>query len=230
MKSKPAILATRPINTPLGVFTAHYSAAGLARLDFPRGPVAGMSITNDKSSIANSQFKPGPSVAPALRGDIAPARQSAVPPPIRRWHIQAGRAVARILQGRDTGELPPLDLSSGSPFQRNVWTALRQIPAGQTETYGHIATALGSPKAARAVGGACGANPIPLLIPCHRVLASSGCLGGFSVGLAWKRILLARDAAPIPAATPRQAVRASFASRSANSPPATPPLHSPGQF
>jgi O-6-methylguanine DNA methyltransferase len=113
---------------------------------------------------------------------------------VRRWHKQACRAVARILQGRVPGELPPLDLAAGTPFQRKVWAALRQIPAGQTESYGRLAAALGTPKAARAVGSACGANPIPLLIPCHRVVPAAGGLGGFSGGLHWKRRLLALEA------------------------------------
>ena len=113
---------------------------------------------------------------------------------IRRWHKLTCRALARVLQGRATGELPPLDLAGGTPFQRKVWAALRQISAGQTESYGRLASALGAPKAARAVGSACGANPIPLFIPCHRVVPSGGGLGGFSGGLPWKRRLLAREA------------------------------------
>jgi O-6-methylguanine DNA methyltransferase len=113
---------------------------------------------------------------------------------LRRWHKQAGRAVTRILQGRAPGELPPLDLAAGTPFQRKVWAALRRIPAGRTESYGQLAAAVGAPKAARAVGSACAANPMPLLIPCHRVIASGGGLGGFSGGLHWKRLLLAREA------------------------------------
>lgn len=68
-----------------------------------------------------------------------------------------------------------------------------QIKLGETQSYGEIATSLGNPKAVRAVGGACGANPIPLLIPCHRVLAANHKIGGFSGGLEWKRKLLARE-------------------------------------
>lgn len=66
-----------------------------------------------------------------------------------------------------------------------------RIPPGETRSYGEIAAALGQPLASRAVGGACGANPIPVLVPCHRVLAANGRLGGFSGGLDWKRRLLA---------------------------------------
>jgi O-6-methylguanine DNA methyltransferase len=70
---------------------------------------------------------------------------------------------------------------------------MRRISCGQTQSYGEIAKAIGKPKAVRAVGGACGANPIPVLVPCHRVLAAGGKIGGFSGGLDWKRKLLARE-------------------------------------
>ena len=66
-----------------------------------------------------------------------------------------------------------------------------KIPLGRTRTYSEIATSIGAPNATRAVGNACGANPIPVLVPCHRVTASGGKLGGFSGGLDWKRRLLA---------------------------------------
>lgn len=68
-----------------------------------------------------------------------------------------------------------------------------RIPPAQTRSYGEIARTIGKPKAVRAVGSACGANPIPVLVPCHRVLAANRKIGGFSGGLAWKRTLLARE-------------------------------------
>lgn len=77
----------------------------------------------------------------------------------------------------------------GSDFQREVWSALLRIPWGETRTYGELARRLGREGAARAIGTANGANPLPLLIPCHRVLAADG-LGGYSGGLALKRRLL----------------------------------------
>jgi methylated-DNA-[protein]-cysteine S-methyltransferase len=81
----------------------------------------------------------------------------------------------------------------GTTFQQRVWRALWQIHWGQTRSYAEIAARLGSPGAARAVGGACGANPLPLLIPCHRVVAAHGGLGGFSAGLARKRWMLGHE-------------------------------------
>jgi O-6-methylguanine DNA methyltransferase len=68
-----------------------------------------------------------------------------------------------------------------------------KIPLGKTRSYGEIAQAIGKPKAVRAVGGACGANPIPVLVPCHRVLAANNKIGGFSSGLGWKASLLERE-------------------------------------
>ena len=76
-----------------------------------------------------------------------------------------------------------------------VWTELGRIPYGETRTYGQVASLLKSPKASRAVGAANGANPIPLVVPCHRVIASGGKLGGYAGGLGLKRRLLALERA-----------------------------------
>lgn len=79
---------------------------------------------------------------------------------------------------------------AGTLFQRAVWAALREIPAGATWSYRDLAARIGNPAATRAVGAANGANPVPLVIPCHRVIAADGTLGGYSAGLARKRWLL----------------------------------------
>jgi methylated-DNA-[protein]-cysteine S-methyltransferase len=83
----------------------------------------------------------------------------------------------------------------GTDFQRRVWQELRRIPRGQTISYKELARRVSSPKASRAVGQANGANPIPLIIPCHRVIAADGTLGGYSSGLARKRWLLRHEGA-----------------------------------
>ena len=83
----------------------------------------------------------------------------------------------------------PLDLSSCTPFEKDVYEATRQIPFGKVATYGQVAAAIGRPNAARAVGQALRKNPIAIVIPCHRVVASDS-LGGFSSGLVYKRRLL----------------------------------------
>jgi len=78
----------------------------------------------------------------------------------------------------------------GTPFQLQVWDELLRTPFAHTITYGELACRVGRPKAARAVGGAVGANPIAIVIPCHRVVGAGGRLGGFGGGTAWKRYLL----------------------------------------
>ena len=82
----------------------------------------------------------------------------------------------------------PIKLA-GSDFQRSVWQGIRDIGYGEIMSYGQLAEKINRPKAVRAVGSACGANPLPLIIPCHRVVAKGG-LGGFGLGLAAKKILL----------------------------------------
>jgi len=86
----------------------------------------------------------------------------------------------------------PLDLL-GTAFQQRVWNALRKIPRGQTRTYSQIALAIGAPNAVRAVGSACGKNPLAVVVPCHRVVRGDGALGGYRWGLARKRKLLAKE-------------------------------------
>ena len=153
-----------PVITTDGKFIARYSAAGLAELSFPQ---------------------PGRTSAREAKSEIVSAT-------IRRWHRITEAAVKNILAGRAPKHFPPLDLT-GTAFQKQVWKALLKIPVGQTKSYGEIARAIGRPQAIRAVGGACGANPVPLLVPCHRVLAAGKKLGGFSGGLDWKRRLLVRE-------------------------------------
>jgi methylated-DNA-[protein]-cysteine S-methyltransferase len=83
----------------------------------------------------------------------------------------------------------------GSPFQKDVWRALRKIPAGTTLSYGELARAIGRPAAVRAVGAANGANPIAIIVPCHRVIGANGTLTGYGGGIERKRWLLAHEGA-----------------------------------
>jgi methylated-DNA-[protein]-cysteine S-methyltransferase len=84
----------------------------------------------------------------------------------------------------------PLDNSHGTEFQQKVWTALREIPYGEVRTYGQQAVVINNPKAVRAVGSANGHNPLPIITPCHRVIASNNKLGGYTGGLDIKKTLL----------------------------------------
>ena len=97
-------------------------------------------------------------------------------------HLEGGGAALEL----------PLDLGA-TPFQWRVWRALRAIPRGETRTYGEVAAAIGAPGAARAVARACAANPVALVIPCHRVVRADGGLGGYRWGVARKRALLERE-------------------------------------
>jgi methylated-DNA-[protein]-cysteine S-methyltransferase len=105
-------------------------------------------------------------------------------------------AVARQLRAYFAGELRSFELPlapRGTPFQQRVWTALADIPYGSTRTYGQLAQQLGQPLAARAVGLANARNPIPIVIPCHRLVGADGALVGYGGGLANKRWLLALE-------------------------------------
>jgi methylated-DNA-[protein]-cysteine S-methyltransferase len=84
----------------------------------------------------------------------------------------------------------PLDFSKGTPFQRQVWRILQRVPYGKLRSYQWVATRVGGRHYARAVGNAVGANPLPIVIPCHRIVAQDATLGGFSGGLPTKRKLL----------------------------------------
>jgi methylated-DNA-[protein]-cysteine S-methyltransferase len=99
------------------------------------------------------------------------------------------KEIHAYLRGQLQAFSVPLDLR-GTPFQQMVWREIEKIPYGATTTYGDIAAVVGHPQATRAVGQATGANPVPIVIPCHRVLGSSGSLTGFSGGLPLKERLL----------------------------------------
>jgi methylated-DNA-[protein]-cysteine S-methyltransferase len=111
-------------------------------------------------------------------------------------HLVAGE-LAEYAAGRRVGFTFPID-PQGTAFDRRVWEAVARIPYGETRTYGEIAASLGSPGAARAVGTANGRNPVPPVIPCHRVVAAGGGLGGYGGGLALKRRLLDLETAHGP--------------------------------
>ena len=84
----------------------------------------------------------------------------------------------------------PLVFLEGTAFYQKIWNALREIPYGQTQSYAWIAEKTGHPRAFRAVGQACGRNPVPILLPCHRVIATGGGLGGYTGGIPYKKWLL----------------------------------------
>ncbi|MDX9739889.1 MAG: methylated-DNA--[protein]-cysteine S-methyltransferase [Gammaproteobacteria bacterium] len=118
---------------------------------------------------------------------------------LTRDESEAGAAmlarIGELIESGSTGCAATPLAPDGTPFQRRVWDVLRALPVGATASYGDIARRMGRPSAARAVARACGANPIAVLIPCHRVVRGDGGLGGYRWGLQRKRELLRRETA-----------------------------------
>jgi methylated-DNA-[protein]-cysteine S-methyltransferase len=151
-----------------------------AHLDTPIGTLL---IAGDAAAVLQIAFpcqgKPVKAEAgwqPSQRGPVA----------------EAVRQLREYFAGTRTGFDLPL-APTGTAFQRSVWRQLQEIPYGETISYGELARRVGNPKASRAVGSANGANPLPIVIPCHRVIAGDGTLGGFGGGLSTKRTLLALE-------------------------------------
>lgn len=119
------------------------------------------------------------------------------------WNGEAssapGSEIAKRVQAYFDGDIAAIGdipvAPAGTPFRLAVWQAMRSIPAGEPISYAELAARAGRPNATRAAGTACGANPIPIVVPCHRVLRTGGGIGGYGGGLAAKRWLLAHEAA-----------------------------------
>ena len=146
-------------------------------------PVGRLRLAGDESGLRGISFQnrfPPSAPAESKLSTEAPFRE----------------AIAQ-LEAYFAGALRRFDLPlapEGTPFQREVWSALTAIPYGETVSYGELARQLGRPAASRAVGAANGQNPIPIVIPCHRVIGADGSLTGFGGGLAIKRRLLDLEA------------------------------------
>ena len=165
------------IDTPLGPMLAVADDQALRLLEFP------------ERAVLNAEFR-------RLRETLGPIRLGASP------LLSRARAV---LQAYFADPATPFDLPLaplGSAFQQSAWRALREIPAGQTRSYAQQAAWLQKPTATRAVAAANGANPIAILIPCHRVIGADGSLTGYGGGLWRKRALLAHEA-PLAPGVPR---------------------------
>ena len=104
--------------------------------------------------------------------------------------IEAQAQLQAYIQGTRREFSLPVDMSAGTPFERKVWRAIIRIPYGRARSYQWVADRVGGKQYARAVGMALGANPVPIVVPCHRIIAQDGSLGGFSGGLPMKRRLL----------------------------------------
>ncbi len=134
---------------------------------------------------------------PVARPSASPGSLSMSPPTpeeraASRVLQQAARFVRTALSGA-SAPCPALATPLATAFTLRVWAVLRAIPRGQVLTYAEVAAAAGSPRAAGAAGSACADNPLPLFVPCHRVVGAGGALGGYTGGLPWKRALLALE-------------------------------------
>lgn len=149
-----------------------------------KSPVGALLLAGDGTALTRVHFQSG-------RHPLKPAPE---------WRRDAGafsdavRELEEYFAGERRAFTVPL-APRGTPFQLSVWQALRAIPYGETLSYGELACRLGSPAGARAVGLANGANPLPIIVPCHRVIGADGSLTGFGGGLLIKRALLALEGA-----------------------------------
>jgi len=116
-------------------------------------------------------------------------QRGGIPPALNRLMTQ----ITHYFSGVRERLIVPYIFQGGTPFMKKVWKCMRRIPFGDTMTYGDLASSAGFPRACRAVGNACAVNPLPLLVPCHRVVGKRG-VGGFSAGKKWKEFLLSIEA------------------------------------
>lgn len=153
-------------------------------------PLGPMRAVFDGPALVELAFVDAHAMAPATVSAQVPAQ---VPAPVARQLAALRGALDAYFSGREIAFDVPL-APAGTPFQRDVWTALREIPFGATASYAEIARRIGRPRAVRAVGAANARNPIAILVPCHRVIGADGSLTGYAGGLERKRALLALEA------------------------------------
>ena len=156
------------LSTPLGALWVARSSRGVVRIS--------LRARSEKAFLEDLRRTAGQGAA-EVRKD-------------RRATARVIRQLREYFRGSRRSFDHPVDLEALTPFQRRVLRATARIPFGEVVSYGRIAAAIGKPRASRAVGNALGANPVPILIPCHRVVAGDGTLGGFTGGTAIKRRLL----------------------------------------
>lgn len=164
-RTLPGEAALVPLPTALGTFEAALTDRGVGCLAFP----------NQRRAAADWLARHLPDAEVRATDSRAAA---------------LAEGLDAYLRGDLTDLVAPLDLV-GTPFQLDVWRQLRAIPYGEVRSYADVARGVGRPSAVRAVGAANGANPVPIIVPCHRVIGSAGTLTGFGAGVDWKLRLLA---------------------------------------
>ncbi|MGB7979240.1 MAG: methylated-DNA--[protein]-cysteine S-methyltransferase [Candidatus Nanopelagicales bacterium] len=184
MSTTAITLARRTIETPIGVLELVASPVGLRAVLWPG---------EDGSRVPRSVAEPVGSFAARPRAGAADAPDLDPAPDLAQAHLdRAAAQLAEYFDGARTTFDVALD-PAGTQFQRRAWDVLSRIPFGQTISYRAQAAALGDPAKARAVGAANGRNPISIIVPCHRVVASSGALTGFAGGMDTKAWLLEHE-------------------------------------
>jgi methylated-DNA-[protein]-cysteine S-methyltransferase len=167
-----ATVHTTAMDTPIGVLTITVTDAGVRTVVFP--------AERDDATIPDGSTATAGATAPGAAGDGHPLAEAVV------------RQLAEYFDGERQDFDVPLD-PVGTEFQLAAWRALCTIPYGETVSYGEQAARLGDPRKARAVGAANGRNPIPIIVPCHRVVGADGSLTGFGGGIETKAWLLAHE-------------------------------------
>ena len=168
--------AQRQLRTPVGVLRVTASERGVTAIErVSRASVASCAKVSTRAKVSRAKVS-----------------RAQVSPRAARHADTAVRQLREYFAGTRRKFAVPLDLD-GTEFQQRAWAVMCGIRYGHTLSYAQQAKAIGKPKAVRAVGSANGANPVPIIVPCHRVIASDGSLGGYALGLTMKRYLLALE-------------------------------------
>ncbi len=180
-----AMEAAAAFDSPIGRIVIAATAKGISRV----------TLRPTKSETRGVLLLRGTGVSPVIEhgqdGRATCCSQSKRGASKARGHVRRlRRQLTRYFAGERVRFDVPLDLSDGTVFQRAVWRACARIPSGETRSYADLARMAGRPGAARAVGNAMHTNPVPIVVPCHRVIKSDGSLGGYGSGVSLKKKLL----------------------------------------
>jgi methylated-DNA-[protein]-cysteine S-methyltransferase len=200
-------MATFVFDSPVGPLYTEVTANGVRRVDL---------LSPTRSLRSRDVEEHGRALETGSRGVLTSASEVTKTPHQAEEHVSATErhvldALATQIDEYFDGSRPdfdlPLDVDTGSDFQRRIWQTIATIPHGEVLSYAEVAIRAGYPNAFRAVGSACGANPVALVVPCHRVVASGGKLGGYGGGLEMKVWLLRHEGFVCTAARPDATVR-----------------------
>ena len=159
--------------------------------DLTDSPIGPLLVAATERGICEIAFDPDPEAETERLARLHGVRVLRSPKPVD----EARRELDEYFEGRRHAFDLPVDLTALPPFQQSVLAELRRVPYGQVDTYGGLASRIGKPRAARAVGGALNRNPVPIVVPCHRIVRGDGAVGSYLFGSDRKRLLLQIEAA-----------------------------------